>query len=498
MRKIKKIQMELGEIPISEITFDLRSRDEIPKLLMGLQYIYCTPEIREEVFSILETIIPENVDSTDGRPGMELWKILVLGTLRLSCNWNYDKLQEMANNHITLRQMLGHGAFYDKHTYALQTLKDNISLLTPEVLDQINQVVVKAGHKLVKKKENEEIKGRCDSFVVKTNVHYPTDINLLFDAICKVITLISQACLKVGISKWRQKQHNIKKIKKLFRKVQKLKHSNSKDAKKKVLRERLIIDAHQAYIKLVQSFYIKIKATIKTLQELKIIKDKNLSEIKRYMGHVIKQIDLIQRRVINGEVIPHNEKVFSIFEEHTEWICKGKAGISQELGLRVCIFEDQYGFILHHQVMQKLTDDKIALLMVEEAKRRFPELSSCSFDKGFYTPKNKIDLNDKLDKVVLPKKGKLSSKDKEEEYSEEFIKIRSQHSAVESAINALENHGLDRCPDHGIIGFERYVATSILARNIQVLGSIIQRKKIKSQKRREKLKQSKKRFYSAA
>ena len=137
-----------GATPIESVQFDLRSRDEIPKLLMGLQYIYVTPELREQVFCLLEEIIL--ADLNNGRPGMELWKILVLGTLRLSCNLDYDKLQELTNNHKRLRQMLGH-PHSDESYYALQTLKDNVALLTPEILDRINQVVVKAGHRLLKK-----------------------------------------------------------------------------------------------------------------------------------------------------------------------------------------------------------------------------------------------------------------------------------------------------------------------------------------------------------
>jgi len=120
---------------------------------MGLQYIYCTPKIRDEVFQILEEIVPEGTDSDNGRPGMLLWKILVLGTLRLNCNWDYDKVKEIADNHKTLRQMLGHGCFEeDYYKYPIQTIKDNVSLLTPEVLDRINRIVLKAGHNLVKKK----------------------------------------------------------------------------------------------------------------------------------------------------------------------------------------------------------------------------------------------------------------------------------------------------------------------------------------------------------
>ena len=153
MRKVKESQMKLGEVDISKIEFDPRSRDEIPKLLKGLQYIYCNVEIREKVFDMLEGIIPEGTNKDTGRPGMELWKILVLGTLRINCNWDYDKLHEIANNHMTLREMLGQDIF-NREKYPLQTLKDNVSLLTPEILTEISDVIVSAGHKLVKKKMN--------------------------------------------------------------------------------------------------------------------------------------------------------------------------------------------------------------------------------------------------------------------------------------------------------------------------------------------------------
>ncbi len=61
----------------------------------------------------------------------------------------------------------------------------------------------------------------------------------------------------------------------------------------------------------------------------------------------------------------------------------------------------------------------------------------------------------------MPKKGRLSEKDKQIEHSEDFIKLRRKHSAVESYINALGNHGLDRCLDHGLHGFKRYVGLSL-------------------------------------
>jgi hypothetical protein len=91
------------------------------------------------------------VDKGNGRPGMELWKILVCGVVRLDLNEDYDRLHELVNHHDTLREMLGHAPF-DEQTYHYQTLKDNVSLFTRELLDKINQIVVSAGHVLVKKR----------------------------------------------------------------------------------------------------------------------------------------------------------------------------------------------------------------------------------------------------------------------------------------------------------------------------------------------------------
>jgi IS5 family transposase len=84
--------------------------------------------------------------------------------------------------------------------------------------------------------------------------------------------------------------------------------------------------------------------------------------------------------------------------------------------------------------------------------------------------------------VVLPKKGKLSQVQREREHDPEFVHLRHQHSAVESAINALEVHGLDRCLDHGTTGFKRYVALAVVARNIQRLGAILRQQEADRQR----------------
>jgi len=484
-----EMQLQLGQVDIKDINFDLNSRDEIPKVLIGLQSVYCDSQTRKEIFGVLTNLVPENIDPTKGRKGMDLWNILVLGTIRLSCNWDYDKLQEIANNHRTLRMMLGHSPMDWDYRYALQTIKDNVSLFTTEVFDKINQIVVRHGHKVLGKKPDEEIHGSCDSFPVETDVHFPTDISLLLDAIRKIISLIMSLCDDLGIKGWRQGISNLKKTKKVFNRVRKLKKSNSKDPKKKAEKNRLIVIAHKLYIELAKTIVEKAKLVLMEIDTSNdIMLQHRVGVIFKYIAHAERQIEQIHRRVIEGETIAHHEKVFSIFEEHTEWISKGKAGVPVELGLNVCIVKDQFGLVLHHRVMQNETDDKVAVPIIVETKVRFREITSCSFDKGFHSPENQKKLAEILDKVILPQKGKLSAARRKIESSEGFRSARRKHSAVESSINALENSGLDRCPDHGIHGFKRYVGLAILARNLQTIGHAVQQKELKRAKRRIKLK----------
>ena len=475
MRVVQNEQMTIGEIDIARISFNSKSRDDIPKILKGLQFVYTHVALRTAIFELLQSQLAPRVSKTNGRPGMTLWTILVCGVVRLDLNCDYDRLHELVNEHNTLRQMLGHGAFEDV-SYHVQTLKDNVGLLTPELLGEINQLIVQAGHVLVKKKDGEALRGRCDSFVLETHVHYPTDINLLWDAMRKIITLTAQWCECLGLSNWRQHAYNLRQVKRLMRTAQNKKRSKAKSAEQVRKNLDLIIRAHQDYVDVAQGYLDKARQTLALIERRGLSDALDVGkkvQIEGFMAHAVRQIDQIGRRVMLGEVIAHSEKVFSIFQRHTEWISKGKAGVPVELGVKVCILEDQHRFILHHQVMQQQTDDQITLEMVAQAKKRFPRLNACSFDKAFHSPANQMALKEQLERVILPRKGKLSRQAQQQEQAPDFVKARRAHSAVESAINALEVHGLDVCPDHGIEGFKRYVALAVVARNIHRIGAIL-------------------------
>ncbi len=148
MRKRFELQYELGATPIEKVKIPTKSRDELPPVLRALQHIYVTPELNKTVFDLLESHIIGDKNNRMGRPGMALWEILVLGTVRLTLDINYDRLEHVANYDNLIRALLGvPGGFgQSPRHYPYQTLVDNVGLLDESLLKTINELVVGAGH----------------------------------------------------------------------------------------------------------------------------------------------------------------------------------------------------------------------------------------------------------------------------------------------------------------------------------------------------------------
>ena len=151
MREIHRRQFRLGQVPIDEIRLDPKSRDDTPAVLKGLQHLWCDEALRARLFALLDEHVLPEVDRTVGRPGMELWQILVLGVLKQGLGCDFDRLHDLANHHQTIRSFLGHSDFGDETYYEYQTVVDNVSLLTPELLSAVGRLVVESGHKVAKK-----------------------------------------------------------------------------------------------------------------------------------------------------------------------------------------------------------------------------------------------------------------------------------------------------------------------------------------------------------
>ncbi len=486
MRKKFEQQLEIGITPISEVTIRTKSRHELPKLLIGLQHIFVTPELNDEVFTILSEKVLKGKKKT-GRMGMSLWEILVLGAVRLNLDINYDMLEDLANNHIELRQILGvHKEVYMDQgiEYKLSTLKQNIRLLDEQTLSQISEVVVKAGHSLKKKELGREklpLNLKTDTYAVESNIHFPTDINLLWDSMRSCLRILALiGCLSVvKLKGWRNLKWWLRELKRLYRITSDIHRKKGKNyaPRLKTATKKYLYQSRKLSEKIKFSYPALIALGEKSRLISALVK-----ELVYYHGHLDKHVDLVNRRILQGEKIPHEEKVFSIFEPHVEWLQKGKPNNKVELGHNVLLTTDQYQFIVDHYVVEKQVDKALLIPLVKRLEERFGktlyELLSLSTDKGFYTVLGKQYVAKVFKMAVVPKKGKRTAKQEEEEHQANFIKLRHDHSAVESNINELEHSGLNKVPDKTFVGFKKYVAFGVLAHNLKRLGRMITEQQI--------------------
>jgi IS5 family transposase len=466
MRKRFEQQYVIGQKRIEEVTVDIKCRDAFPKLILSLKKLYTTPEYNELLFCMLEDKIIKGKAKT-GRPGMDLWMLFVLAQTRLCLNISYDRLHDLANNHSTFRQIMG---IETDHTFKkivieYQNIIDNVILLDDATLLNINDIIVKMGHKVFKKKATEALHLKTDSFVVESNVHFPTDYNLLWDSGRKCTDVIGYFLTKyTQIKGWRNLSYWYKQMKNKAREISQS-SKKSQDKKKKIVSE---------YLKKAKLFSQK---TRKEKEDLPVMDEMDITfhyHLDYYLQMLDKHIDLLERRIIKGEIIPHSEKIFSIFETYTEWITKGKQHPNVELGKNVQITTDQFHLIIDYKVMEDQVDKSTVIDLADRILQKYL-VASWSFDKGFFTNENKELLSLFVNNLIMPKKGGLNKTEQEQEHQPTFKKLRNKHSAVESNINELECRGLDRCPDKGFKNFKRYIAIGICAYNLHRIGAELMR-----------------------
>jgi len=465
MRKRFEPQIIIGQLLIEETPIPQKSRDSLAALVIALKTIYITPEYNERIYNILENKILREKRNT-GRPGMNLWQIFVLAQVRLCLNINYDRLHWMANFDMLIRQLMGIETDFGhkKKEIGYQNILDNVTLLDDDTMKKLNEVIVTFGHDVFKKKETAALCLKTDSFVVESNVHFPSDYNLLWDCARKCIDTVSAILKKhTGTTGWRKLSDWHRELKSLMRDLGKSTASGGKD---KGIRVK---QATKCYLTKANALACKIE---KGKKEFPILDYYDLAlhvSLDKFLELLNKHIDLVNRRLILGETIPHQEKMFSIFEEYTEWITKGKQHPNVELGKNMAITTDQFGLIIDYHIMEKETDNQIVLDLAIRVLNKY-KVDTWSFDKGFFCKENKELLMEQITKVIMPKKGKCNKAEREEEITRSFTKMRKKHSAIESNINELEHRGLDRCPDKGYPHFKRYVGLGISAYNLRRIG----------------------------
>jgi hypothetical protein len=462
---------------------------------MAMLEIYKNEEYRNKILDILDSKLRKNKRYT-GRPGMNLWQIFVLGQFRLGLNLSYDELEDFVNCHELIRSLLGiHrvGHFeLPKIEITYQNILDNVGLLTDDMVRELNEVIIEYSNKEVfKKKEEEACTLKTDSYVVKSNVHFPTDYNLLWDCARKSLDMVSKIVKdEPGGTGWRKLKDWRKRIKNGARQVGLI---SSKGGANKAERLEQSVDYYlevtKALVEKIESFITTIDLGTDDMRWLYII------QLEEYVRLTKKHIDLLERRILKGETIDHKEKMFSIFEQYTEWINKGKPFV--ELGKKLCITTNKEGLIVDYRIMENEADSEVVIDIAADVLKNM-KVKSWSFDKGFYSKINKELLEGEVGLVVMPKKGKQTKAEKAEESQKEFKRLRNEHSAVESNINELEHRGLDRCPDRGYAHFKRYIGLGICAYNLHKIGAYLRNRAIEEAKEAERAKKANQRESLAA
>jgi hypothetical protein len=480
-------QMSLGAIGISEIEFDIHCRHEIVPILMALQYLYVKrPNVMKKVCNLIQADLLNGRSQKFGCIGLSSWEALVLASVRLGCDLDYDQLSDLADNHVRLRQLMGLGSF-DIKRYPRSTIHDNLTGLCAETVDTISNIIVAEGHRF---RPHAVDKVRGDSFVVAKNIHYPTDTNLTFDGIRKTIDLSVLLAKNHGIAGWRQHGHLFRKAKRTKRQIEKVARSKKKekDTDLKRLYEQLINQAADIIDRSLETIHLYQSMKNSSAEPSTVYYDNIVSELFYFIAGTEYVCELARRRILNGESIKNPEKVFSLFEPDTELINRGKSPHPIEFGHRVLVIQDSAGFIIHSKMMDiGFTDEKVLVEVMKKLQTRFNgKILAASFDKGFWTPNNLKELSGIVTLAVLPKKGKRSKIDAQREGSKAFGKIRKWHSGIESAIHALgSGNGLSLCRDKD---YNRYIALGVLGRNLQTLGNILIEKERKRQKKEQKCK----------
>lgn len=472
MRYHFQAQPDLQIIPIEKIRLPLKSRDELPPILAGLQWLWMHPTLKAEIFALLEAKILAGKKAT-GRTGMDLWQILVLGVVRLGLDADWDRLEHIANYDTLVRQMLGVPAppwGEAAKVFGHQTLRDNVALLDDGLLREINARVAVAGRAVFKKKDGrpaEPLAIKVDTYVLETDVHFPTDLNLLWDAGRKCVDLIEKYRDEFGyaLPGWRKAKDWRRRFKNLERSSGKAAYGGG------VGKEIRVKTAVREYLRVGSDLSAKVSASLLGMCD-QAVDAVHWEALEYFHRMLVKHLDMVARRLLEGETIPAVEKVFSLFEPHTEWIQKGKQRPNVELGHRLLIATDQ------HQLIQDYAgpvggvdvDQSVPVADRLLGCHGTGSLASLSFDKGFTRTEDRELLSLYVPTVVMPKRGKKNTAETERESEKKFVALRKQHSAVESDINALEHHGLNRCLDVGLAGYQRYVGYGVLAYNLHVIG----------------------------
>jgi transposase, IS5 family len=410
-----------------------------------------------------------------GRNGLTAQQTLRSLTLMRVKNWDYRELRERIADGYTLRR------FTDFHSQSVpqhDAFNRAFNRLTPATLQAVNEAVVRAAVTLGLEDGK---KLRADSTVVETDIHHPTDNTLLWDSVRVVTRLVERLrkLLPAGIGGFTNRSRSAR------RRMQEIQRMTSQQrGHRQVDKYRQLIGIAEQVVADARGVLQKTKnVRVGWLREITIQSLRR--EIEQYCGLADRVIDQSRRRVLEGQPVANAQKVFSIFEPHTDLIKRGKILKDIEFGHKVFLAESARGLITQYRVLDGNPSDrdqvKAALDRHQKTFRRSPEL--CSLDRGFFSEKNLVLCQRAGVKMVcVPQCGGKKTPEREAyENSPVFKKGQRFRAGIEGRISVLfRGRGMKRCLAEGRQRFELLVGAAVLANNLMVIAQLL----IQKQKRR--------------
>jgi len=413
-----------------------------------------------------------------GRSGLTAQQVLRSFVLQRVKNWDYRELRERIADGYTLRRF---ARFYSQLVPKHDAFNRAFNRLTPTTLEVINELVVKSAVDLGL--ENGK-KLRVDTTVVETDIHHPTDSTLLWDTVRVVTRLVGNLndLLPHGVRGFTNRSRSAR------RRMQEIQRMTPKD------RHRRLIPKYRELIRTTEQVVGNARDVLKKTERVSSIDLMTEIAIKavrkqidHYCGLGDRIMDQARRRVLDGEQVPNEEKIFSIFETHTDLIKRGKIMKPVEFGHKVYIAESARGLITQYRV---LDGNPLDADHVESSLKRHQETfgdvpSVYSADRGFYSQDNIQQCKDAgVELVCIPQRGgKKSAVRASYEKSPTFKDGQRFRAGIEGRISVLfRGRGMKRCLAEGRERFELLVGAAVLANNLMVIARLL----IEKQKRRRK------------
>lgn len=467
-------QQRIDLSPLMTVRLNARSRDETVKLMRGLQGVYGDLETRRAVLDLIRRDVLQGASQDTGRPGMDLWSIFVLLCCREALRLDYDRLEDLAEHHLLIRAAMGIGDWQGEFHFDWTRIWRNVRRVRAETIHEINRRVVRLGHQIAPS-ASESV--RVDSFVMQTNIHHPSDLRQVADGLRLVLRHGVRLADQIGSSLLRQHVHLEKRCRKLVLAASRASASKHRNRKEK------LAAAVAELCTFADERCDQALALGDQYHSSKGARDEDATRsahgIHGIMMHFVCAlatcVHVARERLVHGNDIELSDRLFSIFEPHTELIYRGKARAAVEFGHRVLITEDAAGFILDAQVMPNGQQDRDAAIpLVERLKLSHPNLARASFDRGFHSPENQTEIAIILPDACLPTTGEKALATQSAASGASWHWQRRHHSGIEAAIgNLQDNRGCRRCPDKGKDGYVRFLQTAVLANNLLTLGRML-------------------------